>query len=159
MPLVSVISPQYVRSRDDKSWNLSDVRLGQITDLVPVAKTEISAGELVLANSEILQREVYTKTLRGQTLVRKFLLWKTNKDRESEEFPGFVAYYTDFSPTRKTPLTRDIRVTNSQSQAIALYRAFKEENLKKGWELNSRTGSLTSEIDKELDGRSTPRDS
>ena len=133
LPLVSVISPQFVRIRQDKSFNADDVRITQITDVVPVAKADLNASEITLAKSEVLDREVYTKQLRGETMVRKFIRWKTNKQQDNEEFPAFVVYYTDFSPARKVPLTREVRVTNSETQSVALYHEFKETFIKKGW--------------------------
>ena len=68
-------------------------------------------------------------------LVRKFLLWKTNKENETDNYPAFVAYHADFSPSRKVPLTREVRVSNSETQILALWHELKEENIKKGWEL------------------------
>lgn len=150
LPLVSVISPQFVRIRDDKTFDPTDVRLSQVTDLVPVTMTDVDAGELKLPKSEILQREVYTKQLRGELLVRKFLLWKTNKQAQSDEYPGYVIQYTDFSPSRKTPLTREVRVTNSETQSIVLFRAFKEDNIKKGWELHTKSGSMVADPEAEI---------
>jgi ATP-dependent DNA ligase len=150
LPLVSVISPQFVRIRDDKTLDPTDVRLSQVTDLVPVAMTDVEAGELKLPKSRLLQREVYTKQLRGELLVRKFLLWKTNKQSESEEFPGYVIQFTDFSPSRKTPLTRDVRVSNSETQSITLFRGFKEENVKQGWGLHSQSGAMIADPDAEI---------
>ena len=82
-----------------------------------------------------MQREIYVKTLRGEQLVRKFLLWKTNKESEADNYPAYVAYHADYSPTRKTPLTREVRVSNSETQILALWHELKEENIKKGWEL------------------------
>lgn len=150
MPLVSVISPQFIRVRDDKTLDPTDVRISQVTDLVPVAMANVDTGQMKLPRSEILQREVYTKQLRGETMVRKFLLWKTNKQNESDEYPGYVVYYTDFSPSRKTPLTREIRVTNSETQSIALFRGFKEDFIKKGWEVHSKSGSMVADIESEI---------
>ena len=40
MPLVSVISPQFVRIREDKEANVEDVNIRQVTNLVRVADTE-----------------------------------------------------------------------------------------------------------------------
>lgn len=150
MPLVSVISPQFIRIRDDKTLDPTDVRISQVTDLVPVAMANVDTGEMKLPKSEILQREVYTKQLRGETMVRKFLLWKTNKQNESDEYPGYVVYYTDFSPSRKTPLTREIRVTNSETQSIALFRGFKEDFIKQGWEVHSKSGSMVADIESKI---------
>ena len=150
LPLVSVISPQFVRIRDDKTFDSTDVRLSQVTDLVPVMMTDVDAGEMKLPRSEILQREVYTKQLRGELLVRKFLLWKTNKQSDSDEYPGYVIQYTDFSPSRKTPLTREVRVTNSETQSIVLFRSFKDDNVKQGWELHSKAGSMVADPEADI---------
>jgi hypothetical protein len=66
-------------------------------------------------------------------MVRKLVMWKTNKEQESEDYSAFVIHYTDFSPNRKEPLQRDIRVSNSQEQIEAMWVALKEANIKKGW--------------------------
>lgn len=133
MPLVSVISPQFIRIREDKTPNAQDIRIDQITEVVPVAKFDVNASELTLPKSELIQRAVYTKELKGATMVRKFLMWKTNKENVSDEFPAFVLHYTDFSPNRKTPLDRDVRVSSSETQIRAFWTEFVEDNIKKGW--------------------------
>ena len=119
LPLASLISPVFIRRREDKACNDSDVRLAQLSDRFDISKTEVNARQLTLPKSAILRREVYTKTLKGQTLVRKLLLWQTNK-ADSGDFPAYVLHLTDFSPTRKTPLERQIRVSSSREQ-IDLY--------------------------------------
>ena len=65
-------------------------------------------------------------------MVRKLLLWKTNKESDGN-FPAYVAYFTDFSPNRATPLERDIRISNSREQIEELWAAMKIENIVKGW--------------------------
>ena len=134
LPLCSVISPQFVRLRQDKSVNASDVRLKQVTDLVEVPMADKDASRMTLPKSTLLKREVYTKVLKGETMVRKFLMWKTNKETEHEDFPAFVIHFTDFSPNRKTPINRDIRVSNRREQIDTFWRLLKEANIKKGWE-------------------------
>jgi hypothetical protein len=133
MPLVSVISPQFVRRREDKSVNINDIRIDQVTDIVPVDKAKVDASELTLPKSEVMQRAVYTKELKGATMVRKFLMWKTNKENVSDEFPAFVLHYTDFSPNRKVPLAREVRVSSSEEQIRKFWNEFVAENIKKGW--------------------------
>lgn len=133
LPLVSVISPQFLRIRDDKSFNKDDVRLSQITDVVPVPKVEVNATELKLATSTILKREVFTKTLKGKLMVRKFVMWKTNKESEGSEYPAYVVHYTDYSPGRKVPLDREVRISNSEEQINELFEQLKKANVKKGW--------------------------
>jgi len=49
----------------------------------------------------MISRHAFTKVLKGQTMVRKLMLWKTNKEVEDQDFPAYVAYFIDFSPNRK----------------------------------------------------------
>jgi ATP-dependent DNA ligase len=132
MPMVSLISPVFVRRREDKRVNPTDVRAQQIGELVEVPRLEVDARAVTLPKSEVLRREVYVKTQKGQTLVRKFLMWKTNKE-DSGEFPAYVLHFTDYSPTRKTPLEREIRVSSSREQIEALFTELHKENVVKGW--------------------------
>ncbi|HMU40866.1 MAG TPA: hypothetical protein PKE31_17785 [Pseudomonadota bacterium] len=132
MPLGSLISPVFVRRRDDKHANSVDVRAQQISDLVEVAQLEKDARTYTLPVSQVLRREVYVKTLKGQTAVRKLLLWKTNKETEGD-FPAYVLHYTDYSPTRKEPLSREIRVSASRDQIEGLWKTLHSENIVKGW--------------------------
>ncbi|MEM9942345.1 MAG: hypothetical protein AAF939_12340 [Planctomycetota bacterium] len=137
LPCVSVISPQFKRIRDDKAFNTTDVRISQVTDLVPVAMADADASEMTMSKCTIQQREVYTKVLKGELMVRKFIRWKTNKESDSDDFPAYVVHYTDFSPGRKTPLSREVRVSNSEEQIIELWDQLKAANIKKGWELHT----------------------
>ncbi len=134
LPLVSVISPQFVRLRDDKGVNVSDIRVTQVSELVDVPLIDRDAHQMTLPSSELLAREVYTKTAKGETMVRKFVMWQTNKADQSEEYPAFVIHFTDYSPNRATPLAREVRVSNSRDQIQQLWEAMKAENIKKGWE-------------------------
>lgn len=133
LPLASVISPQYVRVREDKEANPEDVNIRQVSEMVEVPDTEKSAHEAVAPPSQILERVVYTKVMKGQKMVRKLLLWKTNKE-DTSEFPGYVVYLTDFSPNRQNPLERDMRISNSEKGARQLLAKFAEENFVGGWE-------------------------
>lgn len=133
MPLVSVISPQFVRMRDDKEANVEDVNIRQIAQLVDIKDIDKAAHGTLAEPSRILERTVYTKVMKGQKMVRKLLLWKTNKE-ESAEFPGYVVYLTDFSPNRMNPLERDIRVANTEDAARRLFDGLKQKNFVSGWE-------------------------
>ena len=134
MPLVNMISPQFVRRRDDKQVNATDLRIKQITDLVEVADADRDARGASTKPSALIKREVYTKVLKGATMVRKFVMWETNKQAETDEFPGYVIHFTDYSPNRKTPLERDIRVSNSRDQIEELWAELLTENIVKGWD-------------------------
>ena len=50
-------------------------------------------------------------------MVRKLVMWQTNKESEGDDFPAFVIHYTDYSPNRKTPLERETRVSSSRSRS------------------------------------------
>jgi ATP-dependent DNA ligase len=113
MPLVSVISPQYVRFRDDKEASVADTSIHQVTDQVKVEDAAKSADTTKLKPSKMIERTVYTKVMKENTMVRKILLWKTNKE-DTPDFPAYVIYLTDFSPNRKTPLERDIKVASTE---------------------------------------------
>ncbi len=133
LPLVAMISPQFVRRREDKSVNAFDIRVEQVTDVVEVPLADRDARQLNLPASQVLKREVCTKVLKGQTMVRKLVMWQTNKEKHSDEFPGFVIHATDYSPNRKTPLERDIRVSNSREQIEELWTELAAEAFVKGW--------------------------
>ena len=133
LPLASIISPQFVRRRDDKSANKDDVRIAQLTDIVEIGDTDKTAGDLVLPKSELLRREVVTKVLKEKTMVRKLLMWKTNKEEHDENFPAFVLHLTDFSPNRKDPMKREIRVSSDQKQINDLWDELREKFFVGGW--------------------------
>jgi hypothetical protein len=155
LPLVSVISPQFIRRREDKSVNPSDVRVQQIADRVEVPLIDRDASQLTLPKSKLLDRKVYTKVLKGETMVRKFMMWKTNKESESDEFPAYVIHFTDFSPNRKAPLSRDVRVSSSEQQIRLQWEELIEENVKKGWDPVDEQGEPSEPSDGATDGKSS----
>jgi ATP-dependent DNA ligase len=132
LPLTSALSPNFVRKREDKTLRPADLRLQQVSEVVEVPLVDRDVRQLTLPRSEVLQREVYTKVLKGQTMVRKLVLWKTNKEAEGK-FPAYVVALTDFSPNRKTPLEREIRISNSRDQIGQLWKGLAEEYIVKGW--------------------------
>jgi hypothetical protein len=85
-----------------------------------------------LKESKLLHREVYVKESKEIKKVRKFVVWKTNKE-ESNEFPAFVYHYTDYSPERKDPLKKEIKVSENQKEIEMVLKTELEENVKKGW--------------------------
>lgn len=133
MPLVSVISPQFIGLRDDKEAVAEDVSIKQVTDLITIADADRSAHADDAPESEILERVVYTKVMKEKTMVRKLLLWKTNK-QDRGDFPGYVVYLTDFSPNRKDPLERDIKISNNEKTARKFFQELAEKNFIGGWE-------------------------
>ncbi len=133
MPLVSVISPQFIRIRDDKEAVLDDVNISQVSDLVTVPEADKSAHADDDPASELMERTVYTKVMKGNTMVRKLLLWKTNK-KDGDDFPAYVVYLTDFSPNRQNPLERDIKISNNERKAKQMFDELARKNFITGWE-------------------------
>lgn len=130
-PSVSVTAGVFLSFRDDKKVNTEDVGISQITKIISLETNEKSNSEL--KESELLHREVYVKESKGIKKVRKFVVWKTNKE-ESNEFPAFVYHYTDYSPGRKDPLKKEIKVSENLKQIEDILKLELEENVKKGWE-------------------------
>tara|TARA_B110001452_G_scaffold10503_1_gene8822 strand:+ start:204 stop:1547 length:1344 start_codon:yes stop_codon:yes gene_type:complete len=130
-PMASVISPVYVKMRSDKKANTEDTGLSQITKIISLDKD--ASEKLDLKKSEILSREVYVKESKGKKMVRKFMVWKTNKEATGE-YPAYVYHYTDFSATRKEMLKKEIKVSDSKKQIEEIFAAEVLENVKKGWE-------------------------
>ena len=58
-PLVSVISPVFIRIRTDKKANSQDAGLSQITKIIAIDKKNIEKAEL--KKSEILSRSIYER--------------------------------------------------------------------------------------------------
>jgi hypothetical protein len=133
LPLAAVIGPTYLRRRDDKRPGPDATGIKQVTDLVEIPLAERDARGLTLPPSELLRREVYTKVMRGQTLVRKLLLWRTNKDRDSDDYPAYVLYLTDFSPNRREALERDVRIGASLEDMERMWDEIKKEKILSGW--------------------------
>lgn len=144
LPLATVISPQFIRRREDKQPRPEDTGLDQVTRIVEVPFADRSARQMSLPPCEVLRREVYTKEAKGETMVRKLVAWKTNKETESDEYPAYVLHYTDFSPNRKAPLAREVRVSSCEEQILQLFDGMKEANIKKGWDLAASSGESAS---------------
>jgi ATP-dependent DNA ligase len=133
MPLVSVISPQFIRLRDDKEAVVDDVNISQVSDLVTVPEADKSAHADDDPASELMERTVYTKIMKGNMMVRKLLLWKTNK-KDRDDFPAYVVYLTDFSPNRQNPLERDIKISNNERKAKQMFDELARKNFITGWD-------------------------
>ena len=130
-PMASVISPVYIKIRTDKKADTEDTGLTQITKIVTLDTG--SAAKEILKNSEVIAREVYVKASKGMKMVRKFIIWKTNKEH-LDEYPAYVYHHTDFSPGRKEMLKKEIKVSNSKKQIEEIFASEILENVKKGWE-------------------------
>ena len=129
-PGFSVVFPIFVRYRDDKRAVYEDIRIEQINDFSYLATPETTTKDIFIP-SQLLMREVYKKESGGKLMVRKFIVWKTNKPAPA--YPDFVFHYTDFSSDRKEPLQREVVISDFEDQIMEICRQSIEANIKKGW--------------------------
>jgi len=87
-----------------------------------------------LPESEIIRREVYTKKVKDSMAVRKLVLFQTNKHKVDLDYPAFVLHWTDYSPGRKNPLTRQVRLAPNKKTADSEFETIISDNIKTGWE-------------------------
>jgi ATP-dependent DNA ligase len=127
---ISCISPVFERFRDDKKATATDAGEHQFSYLIDETATDKPAD---VKPSTIKLREVYTKSSKTGTAVRKFSGIQTNKE-ETGQYAPFVVLYTDFSPGRKTPLEQDIFLCATSNDMEKKMAELVEENIKKGWE-------------------------
>jgi len=130
---LSCIAPVFIRLRKDKNADQTDAGEAQTAHIISsiTGKKEEAAS----VSSEIIKREVYTKSGKGGTAVRKFVALKTNKENTGFYAP-FNVVYTDFSGGRKEPLEQEIYLCSTEKEAMEKIDNLKEENIKKGWELH-----------------------
>lgn len=135
MPAVSIIHPVFVRVRDDKSTTTEDIGMRQVLDRVTVENLDQHVETLELTPSEIIGRAVYTKTTKDRLAVRKLLAWRTNKDEQDARFPAYVLHYTDYSPGRKAPLQRVVRLAPDLASLHAVWEqtATAKKVTARGW--------------------------
>lgn len=134
LPLASIHNPVFVKYRSDKQVNTLDLRIEQITDRCFIVEKDKRAEDIKLPVSEMIRREVYTKTVKEKISVRKLVIWKTNKEKIDKNYPTFVVHWTDYSSDRKDPLKREVRLASNLKNASSIGDQMLEKNIKKGWE-------------------------
>lgn len=141
-PGASILHPVFVRVRDDKRVDATDVRVAQVQERCLVEGLDRHASRLVLPASEIIRREVYTKTTKGELAVRKLVVWQTHKHDVAPElgYPAYVVQFTDFSAGRKDPLQREVKLASSPHEAARIADELIADGIKKGWERRSGFG-------------------
>jgi hypothetical protein len=130
---ISMLHAVFERLREDKQVDAVNTGISQLTRLVG-EDAGIAAPSANLTASTVLRREVYTKGAGEKLMVQKYLVWKTNKEALDGRFPAYVLHYSDFSAGRKEMLKRELRVSSSEEQILALCDQMIAENVKKGWE-------------------------
>jgi len=129
---VSMTIPVFLRFREDKKVNTQDVRFAQVEEVVSFDEKEKKVLK-ELPKSQLLKREVYVKETSKGKMVRKFLIFKTNKE-EYGEHPAYVFHLTDFSASRKDPIKKELRLSNDEAQINQIFEEYIVSNIKKGWE-------------------------
>jgi ATP-dependent DNA ligase len=127
---ISVSIPVFLRFRDDKVADKQDVRFAQVEDFIDIDKD--GGAKVELKKSVVIARQAFSKISKENTMVRKWVVIQTNKG-SSADYPNFVIHYTDFSPGRAEPLKRDVKVSDSKDQILAMLEEQIEKNIKKGW--------------------------
>ena len=131
---VSLIHPVVSRIRTDKAADELDARVSQLEERVISNGFAEKVAPRRLPTSSVVRREVWTKTSKTGTAVRKLLVWKTEKESHWDGWPAWVVHFTDYSPDRKTPLERTMRTGLTEDDAMAVAAELVTENIKKGWE-------------------------
>ena len=132
-PSASLIHPVLEGIRVDKEVNKTDIRFSQLLERVAIQDQDQKVQSIDLPASEILRREVWSKTTKEKIAIQKLIIWKTNKEKEGQGFPAFVINWTDYSPNRKDPLKKEVRISPEKKNAFQIAEKMIEENIKKGW--------------------------
>ncbi|MHB1458433.1 MAG: AAA family ATPase [Armatimonadota bacterium] len=134
---ISMRDAVFIRMRDDKPVNSTDLRWSQVTDIAPIGIT----GSVSLPVSEIIRREVYAKRSRsGGMAIRKLLVWKTNKDAADSRYPAYAAIFTDYSPSRIEPLQTELKTASTLEKIISVTQEWLDVNTGRGWECMASMG-------------------
>ena len=130
---VSILGSSILRLRDDKKANEQDCGLNQISRITGLSKDEFKTQEIKnLPESKIIQKEVYKKESKKGIAIRKFVFWKSNKEKVSD-YSSFLCYYLDYSEGRKDPMKKKIYPFNDEKLGSIYFKKLIEENVKKGW--------------------------
>jgi len=130
---VSILGSSILRLRDDKKANEQDCGLNQISRITGLSKDEFKTQEIKnLPESKIIQKEVYKKESKKGIAIRKFVFWKSNKEKVSD-YSSFLCYYLDYSEGRKDPMKKKIYPFNDEKLGSMYFKKLIEENVKKGW--------------------------
>ena len=86
-----------------------------------------------MPKSKIIKREIFKKESKKGIAIRKFLFWKSNKEKSSD-YPSFLCYYLDYSEGRSDPIKRKLYPFEDEKLGLGHLKKLIDENIKKGWE-------------------------
>ncbi|MCC6624296.1 MAG: hypothetical protein IT385_23795 [Deltaproteobacteria bacterium] len=139
LPLPALLHPVYVRERGDKPIDTANVGLDQLRQIVSLTDDEgdpraREAPSLRgLPGARVIERKVWVKVTKDKKAVRKYVAWATHKAAQDARYLPYVVCFTDFSPGRKEPLQRDVRVASSEERLREHIARWEADNVKKGW--------------------------
>lgn len=120
------------RERDDKSCVYEDIRIEQLSDIMPFVPDSNLLNFDSLKKSKILERHIYTKKTGKKYFVKKFVIWKTNKE-DTKLYAPYILHFTDYSSGRCEPLKKDFFEANSLEEAKEIFTLLAVEKIKGDW--------------------------
>ena len=131
---VSILNCNVVNIRSDKKANFEDCGIDQIIKVSGIPKDEFKeVNNKDLPKSKIIKKEIFKKESKKGTAIRKFLFWKSNKEKASD-YPSYLCYYLDYSEGRSDPIKRKLYPFEDENLGLNHFKNLVSENIKKGWE-------------------------
>ncbi|MDA9814491.1 hypothetical protein N9B95_05615 [Candidatus Pelagibacter sp.] len=131
---VSILNCNVVNIRSDKKANFEDCGIDQIIKVSGIPKSEFKElNNKDLPKSKIIKKETFKKESKKGTAIRKFLFWKSNKEKASD-YPSYLCYYLDYSEGRSNPIKRKLYPFEDEKLGLNHFKNLVSENIKKGWE-------------------------
>ena len=131
---VSILNSNVVNIRSDKKGNFEECGIDQIIRVSGIPKSEFKElNNKDLPKSKILKKEIFKKESKKGTAIRKFLFWKSNKEKSSD-YPSYLCYYLDYSEGRSDPIKRKLYPFENEKLGLNHFKDLVSENIKKGWE-------------------------
>ena len=131
---VSILNCNVVNIRYDKKANFEDCGINQIIKVSGIPKSEFKEiNNKDLPKSKIIKKEIFKKESKKGTAIRKFLFWKSNKEKASD-YPSYLCYYLDYSEGRSDPIKRKLYPFEDEKLGLDHFKNLVTENIKKGWE-------------------------
>ena len=131
---VSILNSSIINIRKDKKPSYEDCGLKQIIRISGIAKENFKEqNNKNLPKSKLIKKEVIKKESKKGIAIKKFVLWKSNKEKASD-YPSYLCYYLDFSDGRKDPIKRKIYPFEDEKIGLNHFKKLLDENVKKGWE-------------------------
>lgn len=129
MPIVSLVSPRFLRERTDKTTDVGSIGLEQVFSRLPFDSRFNAPVAATRSEPTVVERKAFVK---GATMVRKYVAVATNRPSD-RNYPPFVVHFTDYSSGRAEAMKVAIRVASTKESLDKHIAAWVEENVKKGW--------------------------